>query len=325
MTLNRRTMLALGTGATALAMTGTATAAHAREHTGSVPSDSELARLLPGGFRSRCATVNGVRLHYVTGGHGRPLLLVPGWPQTWWAYRKVMPQLARTHRVIAVDLRGMGGSDKPAGGYDKKTMAADLHALVRHLGHRQVDIADTTSGPWWRSPSPPTTPRRPAGWHCWTPRTPTRASTTCGCCTGRDRNRPVVVGGQPAPAAAGTADVRPHAPRDRLAVRPLPRRPEPGRRGRPRDLRARLQQPAGHPGRHRLVPGVPPGHRRPGRLRQADHAVLGIGGNFTYEDLQRKLTAQATDVRMVRASKSVHYLPEEEPEVVAGALLDFFG
>ncbi|WP_217141365.1 alpha/beta fold hydrolase [Streptomyces sp. AC627_RSS907] len=140
MTLNRRKMIALGTGATALAMTGTPAAAHPRKRP-SVPSDEELARSLSGGFRSRYATVNGVRLHYVTGGHGEPLLLVPGWPQTWWAYRKIMPQLARRYRVIAVDLRGMGGSDKPAGGYDKKTMAGDLHALVRQLGHRRVNIA----------------------------------------------------------------------------------------------------------------------------------------------------------------------------------------
>ncbi|NJP91783.1 alpha/beta hydrolase [Nonomuraea sp. FMUSA5-5] len=106
-----------------------------------VPSDAELARSLEGGFVSRYADVNGTRLHYVAGGHGEPLLLLGGWPQTWWEFHKIMPALAERHRVIAVDLRGMGGSDKPRDGYDKKTMAADILGLVRHLGHDRVDIA----------------------------------------------------------------------------------------------------------------------------------------------------------------------------------------
>ncbi|MEU1729022.1 alpha/beta hydrolase [Nonomuraea sp. NPDC005692] len=106
-----------------------------------VPSDAELASSLEGGFVSRHADVNGTRLHYVTGGRGRPLILLGGWPQTWWEFHKIMPPLARQHQVIAVDLRGMGGSAKPASGYDKKTMAADIAALVRHLGHERADIA----------------------------------------------------------------------------------------------------------------------------------------------------------------------------------------
>jgi pimeloyl-ACP methyl ester carboxylesterase len=107
-----------------------------------VPSDAELARSLEGDFRSDHVTVNGLRLHYVAGGEGRPLLLLPGWPQTWWEYRKVMPALAAAgHRVVAVDLPGMGGSDKPAGGYDKKTMAGVVRDLAGALGHEQVDIA----------------------------------------------------------------------------------------------------------------------------------------------------------------------------------------
>jgi pimeloyl-ACP methyl ester carboxylesterase len=107
-----------------------------------VPTDAELARSLDGDFRSEYLTVNGLRLHYVAGGEGRPLLLLPGWPQTWWEFRKVMPALAAAgHRVIALDLPGMGGSDKPAGGYDKKTMAGVVHAFVHALGFEQVDIA----------------------------------------------------------------------------------------------------------------------------------------------------------------------------------------
>ncbi len=109
---------------------------------GRVPGDEALARSLEGDFRSGHAVVDGVRLHYVAGGRGRPLVVLPGWPQTWWEFHKVMPALAAAgRRVIAVDLPGMGGSDKPAGGYDKKTMAGLIHGLVRGLGYRQVSLA----------------------------------------------------------------------------------------------------------------------------------------------------------------------------------------
>jgi pimeloyl-ACP methyl ester carboxylesterase len=104
-------------------------------------SDEALARSLDGDFSSHHADVNGVRLHYVSGGSGDPLILLGGWPQTWWQWNKVMPQLARHYRVIAVDLRGMGGSSRPAGGYDKKSMALDIRELVRHLGLEAVHIA----------------------------------------------------------------------------------------------------------------------------------------------------------------------------------------
>lgn len=98
------------------------------------------------GFESGFAEVNGTRLHYVAGGEGEPLVLLPGWPRTWWQFHKIMPVLAERYRVIAVDLRGMGDSDKPAGGYDKKTMARDVHELVRSLGHDAVHIAGEDIG-----------------------------------------------------------------------------------------------------------------------------------------------------------------------------------
>ncbi|MFG1667775.1 alpha/beta fold hydrolase [Streptomyces sp. Y7] len=93
------------------------------------------------GFEHRYAEVNGTRLHYVTGGEGEPLVLMDGWPRTWYALHEIMPALARRFTVIAVDYRGQGDSDKPAGGYDKKNMAKDIFELVRSLGHEQVNIA----------------------------------------------------------------------------------------------------------------------------------------------------------------------------------------
>jgi pimeloyl-ACP methyl ester carboxylesterase len=98
------------------------------------------------GFDDGYADVNGTRLHYVAGGQGSPLVLLPGWPRTWWQFHKMMPALARQHRVIAVDLRGMGGSDKPASGYDKKTMARDIYELVHFLGYERVGVAGEDIG-----------------------------------------------------------------------------------------------------------------------------------------------------------------------------------
>ena len=102
-------------------------------------ADEELINHLPG-FSNQYATVNGVRLHYVEGGTGMPLLCLPGWPQTWYSYQPVALELAKTYRVLIVDIRGMGSSEKPQSGYDKKTMATDILALVQHLGLTKVHI-----------------------------------------------------------------------------------------------------------------------------------------------------------------------------------------
>lgn len=110
--------------------------------TTNVPSDAELAQSLDGDFTSEFIDVDGIRLHYVAGGTGRPLILMAGWPQNWWAFRGVLPGLAAAgRRVIALDLPGMGSSDRPADGYDKKTVAGIVHRFVRALGYDQVDIA----------------------------------------------------------------------------------------------------------------------------------------------------------------------------------------
>ena len=107
---------------------------------------TERRSLVLEGFEHGYADVSGTRLHYVAGGEGDPLVLLPGWPRTWWQFHKMMPTLARQHRVIAVDLRGMGGSQKPESGYDKKTMARDVYELVRTLGYERVGIAGEDIG-----------------------------------------------------------------------------------------------------------------------------------------------------------------------------------
>lgn len=102
-------------------------------------SDDELIKNLPG-FENKYITVNGITLHYAEGGHGKPLLCLPGWPQTWYSLKPVAMQLAEKYRVIIVDLRGMGTSEKPESGYDKKTMATDIQQLVLALGFDKVNL-----------------------------------------------------------------------------------------------------------------------------------------------------------------------------------------
>ena len=77
-------------------------------------------------------------MHYVIGGHGDPVVLLHGWPQTWYEWRHVMPALARNYTVIAPDLRGLGESSKPITGYDGKTTAEDIHQLVTKLGFNDI-------------------------------------------------------------------------------------------------------------------------------------------------------------------------------------------
>lgn len=93
------------------------------------------------GLTHAWAEVNDVRLHYVRGGTNAdaPLVLLHGFPQSWLMWRYVLPALTARHLVIAPDLRGYGASAKPGGAarYDKGTMAADVAALLRHLGLRR--------------------------------------------------------------------------------------------------------------------------------------------------------------------------------------------
>ncbi len=88
----------------------------------------------------RLADINGIRLHYLSAGQGDPVILLHGYTQTSRMWRPLMVELAKTHTVVAPDLRGIGQSSKPESGYDKKTMAQDIHALATSLGYRKVQI-----------------------------------------------------------------------------------------------------------------------------------------------------------------------------------------
>ncbi|WP_197379733.1 alpha/beta fold hydrolase [Mycolicibacterium mengxianglii] len=107
---------------------------------------------LPDGFESvfasRWVDLGELRLHAVVGGHGPPLLLVHGWPETWYAWRLVMPALARHFTVVAVDRRGSGLSDKPFDGYDSATLANDMVELMAALHHERFAVVGHDVGMW---------------------------------------------------------------------------------------------------------------------------------------------------------------------------------
>ena len=98
------------------------------------------------GFEEGYAAVNGTRLHYIIGGEGEPLVLMDGYPRTLHGLHKILPALAQRFRVIAVDYRGQGDSDKPKSGYDKKNMAKDIFELIGVLGYEKVNIAGCDMG-----------------------------------------------------------------------------------------------------------------------------------------------------------------------------------
>jgi alpha-beta hydrolase superfamily lysophospholipase len=94
----------------------------------------------PVSIDSRFAEVNGIKLHYLIAGKGPLVLLVHGYAQNSHMWRPLMAELGKTHTVIAPDLRGFGQSDKPESGYDKPTMAQDVHGLAISLGHTRVGV-----------------------------------------------------------------------------------------------------------------------------------------------------------------------------------------
>ena len=85
-------------------------------------------------FEHRMVAIPGMRLHCVVGGSGPAIVLVAGFPQSCYAWRRVMPLLAQQFRVIAVDLPGQGDSDKPMDGYDTQTAAHRINAFLKVLG-----------------------------------------------------------------------------------------------------------------------------------------------------------------------------------------------
>ncbi|MGI5133527.1 alpha/beta fold hydrolase [Streptomyces sp. CA-106110] len=158
----RHVLRTAGVGALGLGLGGVAPTAVTMP--GSAPPDSHVkpdptpeglgsvvqAPHLPPGFTktftSRYINTGQLRLHAVIGGDGPPLLLIHGWPETWYAWRLVMPTLARDFKVIAVDQRGVGLSDKPKTGYDTRTLARDMVSLMEALGYQRFAVVGHDTG-----------------------------------------------------------------------------------------------------------------------------------------------------------------------------------
>ncbi len=118
-----------------LAMLGCGCSMAGRQATPGAPRED-----LPAGCEARRAQVGDVDLRYLVAGKGDAVVLMHGYAQTSHMWLPLIEVLSRDHLVIAPDLRGAGGSSKPDSGYDKKTMAADVHALVRSLGIERAAI-----------------------------------------------------------------------------------------------------------------------------------------------------------------------------------------
>ncbi|NUW33355.1 alpha/beta hydrolase [Nonomuraea sp. SMC257] len=122
----------------------TGTAACATPSAADVPSYAAATQKDPRfgkTFRHEFADVDGVRMHYVTGGSGTPVVLIHGWPQTWYGWWPIMPELAKKHTVYAVDLPGLGDSTGSPTGYDKATLARYVHKLIAdRLGVRDARV-----------------------------------------------------------------------------------------------------------------------------------------------------------------------------------------
>ncbi|TQM06396.1 pimeloyl-ACP methyl ester carboxylesterase [Pseudonocardia kunmingensis] len=104
-------------------------------------TDASALRL-PGPWTHRGVSANGIRLQVAECDGGGPLVvLLHGFPEFWWSWRHQLPALARRgYRVVAVDLRGYGGSDKPPRGYDLWTLAGDVAGLIRALGEPRAHL-----------------------------------------------------------------------------------------------------------------------------------------------------------------------------------------
>ncbi len=97
-------------------------------------------------IQHRYVQANGINQHFLEAGSGAPVVLLHGFPETSYGWRHQIPELAKSYRVIAPDLRGYGRTDKPANGYDKRNMALDLRELLRAIGISKVALVGHDRG-----------------------------------------------------------------------------------------------------------------------------------------------------------------------------------
>jgi pimeloyl-ACP methyl ester carboxylesterase len=272
------------------------------------------------------AELDDVLLHYVTAGTGPPLVLIHGWPQTWFEWVRIMPPLAEKYTVIAPDMRGLGDSSRPLSGYDKQTVARDIWQVVNgKLGHDRFLLA----GHDWGGPTAyalttqhPEAVRRLAivdvvipgdggdfsqggrRWHHQFHMTPDLPEALM---QGREdvylrwfyREFAYL------PTAIGENEIQEYLRTYR----------QPGA------MRAGFSY-------YRALPQDAATNREIIARMKLTMPVLAIGGAKSRgrgREPEQSLTRVATNVRGVVVPDCGHFIPEEQPEILARLLLDFFG
>lgn len=285
--------------------------------------------LVDGPWEHRFVAANGARFHVAEAGTGPLVVLLHGFPLTWWAWRHQLPALAAAgYRAVAVDLRGFGASDKPPQGYDVPTLTRDVAGIIRSLGQGDAVVVGHGIGGTvaWAMPA-----LRP------------------------DQTRAIAVVSSGHPARLhGWAAARPPLSRTaaRIAQFQLPWLPE--RRLTRGDLVTRVLAEWGAPGwpdpetaetyraamripfaahcsmemmrwRVRSMPRVD-GQRFLAAVREPVQVpVLQVHGDLDgcLPSSAARATHMARDLRFVTVPGAGHFLPEEAPEQVSAALLDW--
>ena len=290
---------------------------------GSVSGAPNLPAGFTGTFTSRFVDTGDLRLHAVTGGDGPPLLLVHGWPQFWYAWRMLMPALARDFSVVAVDQRGIGLSDKPQDGYDTGTLASDLVKLMDALATSGSPCSEPTPAcrslmPWpritrtgsnaWSSPRPPCRGflrhRR-----CSCPRRSTPGSGTWPSTSSRRSTNSSSPGGKTSSSARSST--------------PRPVRANARRRG--EVLHRHLAAPTLHGsfGIYRAFPAIIAQNEQR-KSRRLTLPVLAIGGEQSAgEGPGNTMKLVADDVQTMVLAGSGHWVAEQAPEQLLAALTEF--
>lgn len=272
------------------------------------------------------AELDDVLMHYVTAGSGPPLVLLHGWPQTWYEWRHIIPALAQRHTVIAPDLRGLGDSSRPLGGYDKRTLARDVWQLVSgKLGHDRFFLA----GHDWGGPTA-------FALTCQQPQAVRRLAII-----------DVVIPGDGGDFSQGgrrwhhqfhmTPDLPEALTHGREETylawfyRTLAYRPDAiGADDLQEYLRTYRQPGAMRAGLalYRALPQDAADNRAFLERSKLEMPVLAVGGAKAWgrgREVEESLRRVATYVRGVIVPECGHFIPEEQPEVLAQLLIDFFG
>lgn len=269
--------------------------------------------------------VNDVRLHNVTAGQGDPVVLLHGWPETWYQWRKIIPALAERYTVIAPDLRGLGDSSKPKTGYDKRTLADDVYKLVSKLGHEHIFLV----GHDWGGPT-----------------------AYAYACAHPDDVRRLVILDVPIPGA-GLEKIPQMSPKGGLwhiSFHSVPDLPEMLVAGREREYLSWFYRTAYNPTaiteedideyvRCYAAPGGmragfeyyrafwdDVAHNTENAKTKLAMPVLALGGKYSFgKQTLRSLQTLAENVRGGEIDQCEHWVAEEQPEYLTEQLLTFFG